>query len=132
MEITPNEVGEITLTLSGKEYTLRPGLAALMLIERESKAGLHIVYTRLGKKETLLLSDIIIVIWAGICASLPENIEKPTLEEIGEKIIQDSKPWVEFVRPVARMLLSVLAAGPKVKVAAYPKVESKREEKIQA
>lgn len=82
--------GEITLTLDGREYTLRPSFAAVM--EFEGKAGVSVFEAMrdVGEKQSMPLKSVAAAFHSCIKAGWPPGGGRPpTFDEVGMALRKD-------------------------------------------
>jgi hypothetical protein len=93
--------GEVTLTLCGKDYILRPTFEALIALERKLGVGLATVIGRFEEKPhpEIRLEDLAVIAWAGI---LGAGEHKLSYNEVGTLVMRTgiqhvTKPLIQFV-----------------------------------
>jgi hypothetical protein len=85
-------VGEIDITLSGKQYTLRPGYKAILAFEDE--AGMSVYESLVAAKErhSAPLRRVALLFQACITSALEDSgrkVRPPTVDAVAEAIVRD-------------------------------------------
>lgn len=100
-------IGEVTITLGGKEHTLRPTFAALMRLESKVGCGVIPLMQRLAAQQ-VSVGDVAAILWAGILGSGEKK--PPSYEEIGEAVVRQG--LLSFMAPAVDFLTGAVRAGP--------------------
>lgn len=100
-------IGEVTITLGGKERTLRPTFAALMRLESKVGCGVIPLMQRLASQQ-VSVGDVAAILWAGIHGS--GDKKPPTFDEVGEAVVRDG--LLSFMKPAVDFLAGAVRAGP--------------------
>lgn len=106
-------VGEINMTISGREFLLRPSFNGLTEIESRADCGLLEIARDIfnGKVK---LKHIAAIIYGGIVGALPKG-QKPeiTFDELGELLVKDNYP--QYVTPAVLFFGDAIKGNPEEK-----------------
>jgi hypothetical protein len=100
--------GEVSVTLNGRTYVMRPSLEALKRMEALSGRGVINILNRFGR-EDFSITDVAAVITAGINGN-PEN-PRHTMEQVSQAIYEGGV--VTYLVPASQLLSNATKAGPK-------------------
>ena len=105
--------GEISVTLEGVAYTLRPSFEAIVEIEQKLGTSIVAVVNRAFKQEDVRVTDMGVIVAAGIRAHGREVEDKSLANVSDQKIAQLC--WAEgltaIIPPVAEFLLLAINGG---------------------
>jgi len=108
----PNPLrSEVAVVIGGKSYAMRPSYSAIVKIEKALNTRLIKLMERLQFSD-IGVEDVATIITCFINAN-PENPGKVTVEQIGDKIIEEG--FINFLSPLAEVFGYIVKASPKNK-----------------
>jgi hypothetical protein len=108
----PNPLrSEVIVTIGGKAYGMRPAYSAIVKIEKALNTRLIKLMERLQFGD-IGVEDVATILACFINAN-PDNPGKVSVEQIGDKIIEEG--FINFLQPLAEVFGFIIKAGPKNK-----------------